>query len=76
MAQRWNAGLAIKGASPGSNPSLLMFRSLCIFVISKTSPSSINEYLTVGEMSVNSLHAEIVMWLNASLPREAELVSK
>ena len=59
--------------SPGSNPSLLPFRRLGIFVLS----SCINEYLAIDSSgNVSDLALARNCCLARMLPGEAELVSE
>ena len=65
--------------SPGSNPSLLPFRRLGIFVLSidARSLSCINEYLAIGSGGhVSDLALARNCCLARMLPGEAELVSE
>ena len=66
--------------SPGSNPSLLPFRTLGIFVLSIGRPCSlgcINEYLAIDSGgNVGDLALASNCCLARMLPGEAELVSE
>ena len=63
--------------SPGSNPPLLPFRRLGIFVLSIDALSCINEYLAIDSgRNVSDLALARNCCLARMLPGEAELVSE
>ena len=63
--------------SPGSNPPLLLFRRLGIFVLSIDAPGDsavVNEYRLQLGGNVSDLVVARNCWLARMLPGEAELV--